>query len=213
MHAGRAPAVGTREDRHRCRPGVPSELRCTSLAPHTLGLDRKRRKGISLAPPRLERVAGLAGYPDLPLDLRVVRLEIRVGDRPVRNARSVRDAQTRGLFELDLREAPVVGRELHSPAPNDSAVVEDIALCSYFGFVDAEGMRLVGRWAQTPLGVITTVQWVVAEVFLGEPGTLLQNDDGEASPCELVCHDGARRPGTNDDKIQFVSRSVRLHAG
>src|SRR5690606_14305214 len=85
------------------------------LEQHAGRLHGQRRHRVGPRAGRVER-AGRAGDADLPVDLRVVRLQLRVGDGPVGEAGALDRAEPAALDEVDLVEAPVVRREVDAAA-------------------------------------------------------------------------------------------------
>src|SRR4030095_16845204 len=122
-HASGATAIWTRENRHRCRPRMHAELVRAALQQHAFGLDRKRWQRERLASRRLERIARETRDAGVPLDLRVVWLEVRITNRPIRDRGGIGNAEPCGLLELEFWEPPVVRREMHGAATDDAAIV------------------------------------------------------------------------------------------
>src|SRR5205807_553719 len=74
--------------------------------------------------PRRIEWSGCASHADLPIDFRVVRLEILVRDRPIREARTLEGSARAGFLEVDLTETPEVRREVHARAADEPTVDE-----------------------------------------------------------------------------------------
>ena len=125
VHARRPAAIRLRVDRHRRRNRMQAQLARAAFEEHAGRLHRQRRHRIGLGARRIEGAgAGEARHADLPLDLGVVGLEIGVGDRPVSEAGAGNRAEHAALDEVDLVEAPVVGRVVQACATDRASVPE-----------------------------------------------------------------------------------------
>src|SRR6266702_6431147 len=115
MDTARTPAVRLRVDGHRCREGMQTQLAGTALEKHTGGLHGQRWHGIGAGARRIKRAcAGKTGYTDVPIHLRVVRFQLRIGDRPILERGPLDGAEAAALHEIDLVEAPVVRGEMRA---------------------------------------------------------------------------------------------------
>ena len=77
------------------------------LEEHSARLDWHRRQRVRLRSRRIERTrSGLAGDAQVPLGLGVVRLEVGIGDGPIRESGSGDCAFLARLDEIDLVKAP-----------------------------------------------------------------------------------------------------------
>ena len=113
MDAGRTATVVLRVDRHRRGKRVQAELACAALEQHAGGLHRQWRHRVRSRSPRLGgRGPGETGDADLPVDFRVVGLELIVGKRPVGEPSAGDAAKTAVLVEVDVVKAPVVAGEV-----------------------------------------------------------------------------------------------------
>jgi len=90
---------------------------------------RQRWQWIRLRTPRLKRIRSRqARNAELFFGLGVVRLEVRVRDRPIRQARSGYAAPLTLLLEVRFPEPPVIRREVHRSAPHLAPVLNDLLL-------------------------------------------------------------------------------------
>ena len=121
LHAGRPAGYGVDAIASGAGNAVQPSFGAPRLEQHSRGLRRMRRHRIRSRPRRIERPRR-AGHADFPVDLRVVRLEILIGDGPVGEA-GARDRPLHARFlEIDLAEAPEVRREVHARAADAAAV-------------------------------------------------------------------------------------------
>ena len=185
----------------------PSLLRAL-LEEHAARLHRHRRQRIRLGARRIERTnARHARDSEVPLGLRVVRLQVGVGDGPIGKAGARNGAFLAGLDEVDFVEAPVVRGEVHGAAANHASV-EDCRLLD--GLVRrslAEGHRLLLRVVgQQRLRLHAIL--VVRELFAIEPGPLLQSDHAETIARKLARQHAAGRAASDDEEVNFVGELV-----
>ena len=94
--------------------------------------------------------------PDFPLDLGVVRFELRVRDGPVRKAGAGDLTQHAALVEVDLVKAPEVRGEVVTAAANDARVHQR-------RIVDDAGRLLVGSGSEGLRGADGVVHQPVGE--------------------------------------------------
>src|SRR5437899_3767389 len=123
IDAGASSGARLRKNRHWRWERMPAELARGALENHTGRLHRQWRHGIGLRTRRIERAgAGQARDTDFPFDFRVVRLEVRVGDRPIREAGAGNRANLASLNEIDFVEAPEIRGEVHAGSANTPPV-------------------------------------------------------------------------------------------
>src|SRR5260370_20661417 len=92
---------------------MPAELARGALENHTGRLHRQWRHGIGLRTGGIERAgAGEARDTDFPFDFCVVRLEVRVGDRPIREAGSGNRADLAAPADIGFVVAPETPRDM-----------------------------------------------------------------------------------------------------
>src|SRR5258708_4802620 len=102
---------------------MPAEFLCRALENHSAGFYRERGVGIGLRARGIERArASEAGNADFPIHLGVVRLKIRIGDRPICESSTSDWTALAAFDEIDLMETPIVGSEMHGAAANAAAI-------------------------------------------------------------------------------------------
>jgi hypothetical protein len=158
--------------------------------------------------------AGLAGHTDVPVDLRVVRLELGVIERPVREAGTGNLPEHTALVEVDLAEAPVVGREVHRRAA-DAARVEqrwphqrrDRGLVRRAAERLLVADRVDGESAEEPV-----LELVVPQVGGVDARALLEHHHAESCSGEFACQDAAGGAGADDDEVHRLGGAIGLRA-
>src|SRR6187399_2031241 len=94
----------------------------------------------------IERPRG-AGYADLPIDLRVVRLELLVRDRPVGEPGATDRSPPRTLVEVARAEPPVIRGVVYAAAAHAPAVRQQApgVPLRRFGFCRSVRLNRLGR--------------------------------------------------------------------
>src|SRR5690606_23366229 len=149
---------------------------------------------------------GSAGYADLPIDFRVVRLEPLVGDRPVGEVGARNRTEHAALVEIDLAKAPEIGGEVHAAAADALGVhrgrraaarghLGDLAL------VVAERLLVHLRATAEQLALQHDGDLVVGEIARLAERTLLEQHDVEAGAGELARENSARGASAHDDEV------------
>src|SRR5262249_45892813 len=125
---GWAAAVRYRVDRHRRGKRMQAELAGTPFQQHSRRLHRQRWHRIWPGSRRLPRMgAREPGYADLPFDLGIVRLQLRIPDRPIREPCAGDTAEPAMLLEIDLPESPVIGSEMRAAATDRARIPQRVA--------------------------------------------------------------------------------------
>ncbi len=151
-----------------------------------------------------------------PFGLDVVRLDLLVGDRPVRHARPRRNRLIAGeLVELVGEMAPAAAAVGHRTAADDHAIAVRARGC-FFRVVAAERVALPRRIAhqaifQRLVAIQPLVLVVLAIAPVLAPATLLEHDHRKAGLRQLLGHDAARSARTDDDEIDFSIWCVLSH--
>src|SRR4051812_38848463 len=123
MSASRAAFVGLRKNCYRSGKGMESEFLCRAVEEHAGRLDGHRRQGIRLGPRGFERIrSSEPGDTQVVFSLRVVRFEIGIADRPIRERGSWNLAVQATLVEIALVKTPVIAGEVNRPAADLTAV-------------------------------------------------------------------------------------------
>jgi len=100
-----------------------AELSRCPLEDDARTFDGQWRHGIGLGARRVERTgAGKPGNADLPLNLGVIRLEVRVTNRPVDQSGSGNLTHLAALDKINLVETPEVGSEMDAAATHATTV-------------------------------------------------------------------------------------------
>ena len=189
---------------------MPAELPRAALEQHALGLDRQRRHGEGLAARGLKRIPRQPRHTNLPLDLRVVGLEVGIRDRPVGHTRARRHTEPRGLLELEFWKTPEIRGEVHAPAANHATVCGPSTFFRGLRLLRPHGVGLevvIVRETRT----IVHPDLVVLEVLLGEPRPLLEHDDGETRLREFASHHATGRARSHNHEVDFVAGQVFFH--
>ena len=129
IHASAAARARLRQNRHRRWKRIPSRFRpaFSNSTPEPFvgsggignGFDRGGSKGLAPAKPRNS---------DFPLDLRVIRLQVGVCDRPVRKPCAGNRPDLAAFDEIDLVESPEVRREVNARPAYKSAIRQSCAV-------------------------------------------------------------------------------------
>ena len=189
VEAARAPGVGARVDRDRHRKGSVAELARRGGERRARRARRVRGIRVGLAARRFERVrARLARHAEIDLGLLVERLEIRVRDRPVGEARARHRPVRREHAEIVLPEAPGPrGPVRHRPAHAVRELVEAPGLGRAVR-VEAIRLDLLGREHAIAYDVR---ELVVVELRGLELRPALERHDPEARRREPIEHHAA----------------------
>src|SRR5262245_29768600 len=97
---------------------------------------RERPRAMRVERPRRARDA------DLPIDFRVIRLELVVGERPIIEAGAGDRSEQRPLAKIDRTKTPVVRREMHAGAADAAAIGEPASSIARPRLVVARAKRL-----------------------------------------------------------------------
>ena len=183
---------------------MPAEFLCGALENHSAGFYRERRVGVGLRARGIERArAGEAGNANFPFHFGVVRLKIRIGDRPVREARASDWTVLAAFDEIDLMETPIVGSEMHGAAA-DAATVHHRRL--RVGLVLrslAESSRLELRLVGQSV-LKEDMQIVVIELVGSQVRPLLKDHHAKAVAGEFLGENAPGRTRANNDEVHFV---------
>ena len=148
-----------------------------------------------------------AVHADQHLDLRVIRFQIRVCDRPINQSRTRDWPNFAALDEINFVEAPEVCGEMYAGAADTAAV-------------DKRALRLgsfIGRFAnggRLQLGMIRKLvqghdfDFVVGEIGFCQIRTLLENHDAKTVGGKLLGQDAARGSGAHNDEVHFIRSLV-----
>src|SRR5262245_42116189 len=164
---------------------MQAQLARATLQDHPRRLHRERRHRIWLGARRVEGTgSGETRDANLPLDLRVIRLEISVGDRPVSEAGAWNGAEHAALDEIDLVKAPEIPRIVQAPTTDRAAVPEgrlERLECRFLRRVIAKRLRIpdgiVGDTAEVPI-----LELIVPDLRRQDPRPLLQHYHRESCP-------------------------------
>src|SRR5690606_25811023 len=161
-------------------------------------------------PRRIPRT-GQSRNADLPVHLRVVGLEILVGDGPVGERGSFRRTMERPLLEVDRSQPPEIAREVNAAAADvvrvaEASPLDDLRLL-VFVLPERLGMSLASSPDES--FVLGNGPFVVLEVLRSEPRALLQHDDREACCREFLRDNTAGRSGPDDDEVNRPTRGKR----
>ena len=187
---------------------MPAQLPCRSFENHAGRFHRQRWHRIRLRPWRIKRAgAGKAGNPYFPFHFGIVRLEVRVGDRPIHQSCAGNRADLAALDKIDFVKSPEIRREVHA-GPADASPVNQRALRLCF-FVRrlAEGVRLKLRM----IGELVQCQnfdFVVVKIGFRQVRALLQHNDAKPVRRKFLSDDPAGCTGADDDKVHFVGSFV-----
>src|SRR6266481_8393135 len=188
-----------------------TELAAGALEDNAVSLYRQRRHGIGLGARRIERARpGEAGYADYPLDLRVVRLKVGIGNRPIGKGGAGNIADLAVFLEIDFVETPEVGGEVDAAAADATAIENGLLFPGGFlgRLAESDGMDvdLVGEQA-----LDEDFSFVVREIFFAEIFALFEDNHAETVGGEFFRKDASGRAGADDDKIHFVGWLVGDH--
>ena len=217
MDARRPAHVRLGNNRHGTRDRGQAKFFCRHFEQRTRALERQRRDRVGLRHRRKEgRIHAEARNPHLPFSLRVVRLELLVGDRPVRHAGAGRDGLVvRQLVELVRQVAPAAAPVGDGPAAHDHPVAVR----------PGDGLLLLGPAESVPLlggvghqaifgaGVVVQplILGVILLVAVFSPAALLEDDHREAGHRQLFGHDAPGGSGPDDDEINLGGRRELSH--
>src|SRR2546428_13355244 len=102
---------------------MPAELSRGALENHPGRLHRQRRHRVRFRSWRIKRTgARPAGNSDLPFHFRVVRFEVVISDRPIRQGRAGDGANLAALDEIDLVESPEIRGKMYAGAADTPAI-------------------------------------------------------------------------------------------
>ena len=202
--AGPAAAVRFGKDTHRGRKRGPAELFRGPLEQDPGGLDWNRRERIRPAPRRIEGArAGKSGDADLPLDPRIVGLQVGVGDGPIGHRASGQRALAASLDEVDLVEPPEIPGVVDRSAADDAPIRHRVLRLRLLLVGHSVGVRRAGE-VVGQRGEPTGGEFVVVKVRLVEERPLLERDHGEPGGRQLPDDDTARRPDPDHDEVHFT---------
>jgi hypothetical protein len=170
---------------------------------------RQRRQRIILRHRRKKRrIDALARNSDFPFGFRIIRLQLLVGDRPVRQS-AARNRPFMGGFVEFIREVPpTAGPVGHRPAAHDAPITVR-AWARFFLVIAAEGVALPRRIAHQPVDGILRIQMqqlvldVILFVPISAPPALLQDHHGKTGHRQFLGHHRTAGPGSDHDKIHF----------
>src|SRR5438874_1800567 len=113
LDAGTAAGARLRENSHRRGKRVPTELAGGALKNNSARFHRQRRHGIGFRSWRIKG-AGARETRDtnLPFHFCVVRLQVRIGDGPIREICAWNRPYFTAFYEVNFVEAPVIRGEM-----------------------------------------------------------------------------------------------------